>query len=110
MLTLNGIKRMVADLVKACAARNLVPATTTAHRLRHTFATHHLATHPHDYVGLARLLGHSSLEATKLSIQPTKDELVERVERPALRARTDRMSPPAVGGCHATSRKATVRL
>ncbi len=86
MLTLNGIKRMVADLVKACAARNLVPATTTAHRLRHTFATHYLATHPHDYVGLARLLGHSSLEATKLSIQPTEDELVERVERLDLNA------------------------
>ena len=86
MLTFNGIERMVADLVKACAARNLVPATTTAHRLRHTFATHHLATHPHDYVGLARLLGHSSLEATKLYIQLTEDELVDRVERLDLNA------------------------
>ncbi len=77
---------MVADLVKAGAARGLVPATTTAHSLRHTFATRYLAAHPHDYVGLARLLGHASLEATKIYIQPTDDELAERVERLDLNA------------------------
>jgi integrase len=96
VLGLNGMERMGADLVKTCAARGLVPATTTAHSLRHTFATRYLAAHPHDYVGLARLLGHESLEArllghesleaTKIYIQSTDDELAERVERLDLNA------------------------
>ncbi len=81
ILTVNGMERMISELVKACAARKLVPASTTAHTLRHTFATRYLATHPHDYVGLARLLGHSSFETTQIYVQPTEDELAERVER-----------------------------
>lgn len=71
---------MIAELVKTCAQRDLVPPTTTAPSLRHTFATRYLATHAHDYVGLARLRGHSSLEATKIYVQPTEDKLAERVE------------------------------
>lgn len=85
-LSLNGMERMVAEVVKACAARGLVPPTTMAHSLRHTFATRYLATHPHDYIGLARLLGHSTLEATKIYVQPTEDELAERVEQLDLNA------------------------
>jgi site-specific recombinase XerD len=85
-MTVNGMERMITALVKTCAQRDLVPATTTAHSLRHTFATRYLATHAHDYVGLARLLGHSSLEATKIYVQPTEDELADRVERLDLNA------------------------
>ncbi|PLS80278.1 MAG: integrase [Chloroflexi bacterium] len=85
-MTVNGMERMVSALVKSCAARDLVPAATTAHSLRHTFATRYLVTHRGDYVGLARLLGHSSLEATKIYVQPTEDELTERVERLDLNA------------------------
>lgn len=85
-MTVNGMERMITTLVKSCAQRDLMPATTTAHSLRHTFATRYLATHAYDYVGLARLLGHSSLEATKIYVQPSEDELAERVERLDLNA------------------------
>ena len=44
------------------------------------------ATHPDDLVGLARLLGHRSLEATKIYVQPTEDELAARVDRIDLNA------------------------
>jgi len=42
-MTVNGMERMVTELVKTCAQRALVPTTTTAHSLRHTFATRYLA-------------------------------------------------------------------
>ena len=38
----------VVELVRACAVRDVVPADTTPHSLRHTFATRYLATHPDD--------------------------------------------------------------
>jgi integrase len=63
-----------------------VPPDATPHSLRHTFATRYLATHPHDLVGLARLLGHSALEATRVYVQPTDDKLATRVERLDLNA------------------------
>jgi site-specific recombinase XerD len=85
-LTVNGMERMMSDLVKRCTRRDLVPATTTAHSLRHTFATRYLVAYPGDYVGLARLLGHSSLETTKLYVQPSDEQLADRVERVDLNA------------------------
>jgi site-specific recombinase XerD len=85
-MTINGMERMITELVKTYTQRDLVPTATTTHSLRHTFATRYLATHPHDYVGLARLLGHSSLEATKIYVQPTENELAQRVERLDLNA------------------------
>jgi site-specific recombinase XerD len=53
-------------LVDACAHRELVPADTTPHTLRHTFATNYLKDHPGDPVGLAALLEHSVLETTRI--------------------------------------------
>ena len=63
-----------------------VPSNSTPHSLRPTFATRYLAAHRDDVVGLARLLGHSSLDATRIYVQPTEEELAVRVERIDLNA------------------------
>src|SRR5258707_5844237 len=78
-LTTSAIGQMVADLVKA--AGKLVPEETSAHTLRHTFARNYLTQYPEDIVGLATLLGHSSLDTTRLYGQPSVDQLAARVEQ-----------------------------
>ncbi|MGH2493730.1 MAG: tyrosine-type recombinase/integrase [Ktedonobacteraceae bacterium] len=78
-LTTSAMGQMVADLVKAAGA--LVPQETSAHTLRHTFARNYLAQYPGDVVGLATLLGHSSLDTTRLYSQPSVDQLSTRVEQ-----------------------------
>lgn len=85
-LRVRPLAGVVAALVRQCAARGLVPAATSAHTLRHTFATNYLQDHPGDLVGLAALLGHSSLDTTRIYTQPSADELAERVERLGLNA------------------------
>lgn len=85
-LSESAIGRMIDGIVKVCAVRSLVPDDTSAHTLRHTFATHYLEAHPGDLVGLAGLLGHSSLDTTRIYTQPTADELAERLERLDLNA------------------------
>ena len=71
---------MFVSLVVDCAARNLVPASTTPHDLRHTFAHRYLEQHPGDLIGLARLLGHSNLETTRVYLRLSEDDLAARVE------------------------------
>jgi site-specific recombinase XerD len=83
-LTASAIGQMIADLVKA--ARELVPEETSAHTLRHTFARSYLAQYPGDVVGLATLLGHSSLDTTMLYSQPSTRQLATRVEHLSLNA------------------------
>jgi site-specific recombinase XerD len=78
-LTTSAMRQMIADLVKAAGA--LVPEETSAHTLRHTFARNYLAQYPGDVVGLATLLGHSSLDATRLYSQPEVSQLATRVEQ-----------------------------
>jgi site-specific recombinase XerD len=85
-LSLREISHMIQQLVRDTAVRNLVPASTTPHSLRHTFATRYLACHPHDLVGLARLLGHSSITTTQIYVQPTDAEITARVEQLDLNA------------------------
>jgi site-specific recombinase XerD len=85
-LTDNAIGRIVDGLVVTCAARELVPPDTSAHTLRHTFATTYLASHPGDMVGLAALMGHSSLDTTRIYTQPSDEDLSQRVEGSALNA------------------------
>lgn len=46
----------------------------------HTFARYSLAEHPGDIVGLASLLGHTSLDTTRISSQPTIEQFSTRVE------------------------------
>jgi site-specific recombinase XerD len=86
LLSESGIWRMMSGLVKLCAARNLLPADISPHDLRHTFAHRYLDEHSGDLVGLARLLGHSSLDTTAIYTQPSEEELAERVENSPLNA------------------------
>ena len=83
-LTSSAIGQMMAELVKA--AGKLVPQETSVHSLRHTFARSYLSIYPGDVVGLATLLGHSSLDTTRLYSQPAVSQLAARVERLSLNA------------------------
>ncbi len=87
-LSLSAMQRMIDGLVRDCAARNLVPSATSAHTLRHTFARYYLAANPGDLAGLASLLGHNSLNTTRIYIQPTFSDLAVRTERLDLNAYT----------------------
>ena len=51
------------------------------HALRHTFATLYLKANPDDLRGLARLLGHTSLDTVMIYTEPTMQDLTERMER-----------------------------
>lgn len=78
-LTTSAMGQMIAELVKA--ADGLVPEDTSAHTLRHTFARSYLSQYPGDIVGLATLLGHSSLDTTRLYSEPSVQQLSTRVEQ-----------------------------
>lgn len=80
-LTTSAMRQMIEVLVRDTAARKLVPAQTSAHTLRHTFARNYLAEHPGDIVGLASLLGHTSLDTTRIYSQPTIEQLSIRIEQ-----------------------------
>ena len=54
--------------------------TVTPHMLRHTFATRYLKVNRDDLRGLARLLGHSSLDTVMIYTEPTLDDLEQRME------------------------------
>lgn len=79
-LTTSAMRQMIDVLVRDASMRGLVPAQTSAHTLRHTFARNYLAEHPGGVVGLATLLGHSSLDTTRIYSQPTVAQLAVRVE------------------------------
>ena len=83
-LTTSAMGQMLAELVEA--AGELVPEETSAHHLRHTFARSYLAQYPGDLVGLATLLGHRSLDTTRLYSEPSVSQLATRVERLSLNA------------------------
>ncbi len=51
------------------------------HALRHTFATRYLNANPSDLRGLARLLGHTSLDTVMIYTEPSMEDLTERMER-----------------------------
>lgn len=85
-LSNRAIGEVVERLVEVCSQRNLVPSNTTPHTLRHTFAANYLKDHPGDLVGLAALLGHSSLETTRIYVQPSAEDLAQRVEQTRLNA------------------------
>lgn len=80
-LTTSAMRQMLDIVVRDAAARRLVPANTSAHTLRHTFARNYLAENLGDIVGLASLLGHTSLDTTRLYSQPTLEHLAMRVEQ-----------------------------
>lgn len=80
-LSTSAMWRMFITLVADCAARNLVSPDITPHALRHTFAHRYLDRHPGDLIGLARLLGHESLETTKVYLRLTTEDLAQRIEQ-----------------------------
>jgi integrase/recombinase XerC len=51
------------------------------HALRHTFVTRYLSANPSDLRGLARLLGHTSLDTVMIYTEPNLDDLSARMER-----------------------------
>lgn len=51
------------------------------HTLRHTFATLYLQANPDDLRGLAALLGHSDLNTVMIYTEPTREDVINRVER-----------------------------
>jgi len=79
-LTTSAMRQMIDILVRDASTRGLVPAQTSAHTLRHTFAHNYLTQHPGDIVGLATLLGHTSLDTTRIYSQPTGEQLTTHVE------------------------------
>ncbi|SRR6266851_1264962 len=79
-LSTSAMRQMIDVLVRDASARGLVPTHTSAHTLRHTFARNYLAEYPGDVVGLATLLGHTSLDTTRIYSQPTVEQLSRRVE------------------------------
>jgi len=81
MLTTSAMRQMIDVLVRDASARGLVPTQTSAHTLRHTFARNYLTQYPSDVVGLATLLGHTSLDTTRIYSQPTVEQLSTRVEQ-----------------------------
>jgi site-specific recombinase XerD len=89
VLTTSAMRQMIDIVVRDAAARGLVPAQTSAHTLRHTFARNYLAEYPGDIVGLATLLGHTSLDTTRIYSQPSVEQLSRRVEQPRQNAYTE---------------------
>jgi site-specific recombinase XerD len=85
-LSAPALWRAIHALIQDCARRTLVPATTTPHTLRHTFARRYLDAHPGDLVGLARLLGHTDLNTTGVYTRLTVEELAARVDQLPLNA------------------------
>ena len=81
VLTTSAMRHMIDVLVRDSSARRLVSAQTSAHTLRRTFARNYLAQYPGDVVELATLLGHTSLDTTRIYSQPTVEQLPRRVEQ-----------------------------
>ena len=77
---------MIDNLVQTCSKHSLVPEATSAHVLRHTFARNYLQQNMGDVIGLATLLGHDSLDTTRIYAQPTVDQLADRVDHLKLNA------------------------
>ena len=87
-LTATAMRRIIATLVRLCEARGvLLPDShVSAHTLRHTFVMAYLTQHPGDLAGLTTILGHSSLDITRIYANPTTDQLRQRMEDLALNA------------------------
>ncbi len=85
-LSVQAMRRVIDFLVRDCSAQGLLPEVAGAHTLRHTFATFYLKDNPGDLLGLATLLGHSSLDTTRIYGQPTGEMLASRVDRLSLNA------------------------
>jgi integrase/recombinase XerD len=69
-LTTDAIDDVISGIVKAAGLEDHI----TAHVLRHTFATRMLRQGT-DIVAVSELLGHTSLETTRVYVRPSEDDL-----------------------------------
>ncbi len=83
-LSIRSISDMMEQIVTVCRRAGDMPEDVSPHTLRHTFAANYLRDHPEDLLGLATLLGHSSLESTRIYLQPSYGDLEQRVEETSL--------------------------
>ena len=67
------------QMKRLCARANVAPSKVFPHNLRKLFARTFYA-QTHDIVQLAALLGHSSINTTKIYVKTTEEEVRERVE------------------------------
>ena len=67
------------QMKRLCAKANVAPSKVFPHNLRKLFARTFYA-ETHDIVQLAALLGHSSINTTKIYVKTTEEEVRERVE------------------------------
>lgn len=95
-LTSSAIGQMMAELVRTTG--KLVPQETSVHSLLHTFAQSYLSLYPGDVVGLAMLLGHNSLNTTRLYSQPGVSQLAGSCGK-ALPQRLFRVTLASALGC-----------
>jgi site-specific recombinase XerC len=80
------IRQRLDGLVRDLTARQLLDGAASAHTLRHTFAWFYLRAQPGALIGRATLLGHRSLDTTRIYGQPAAEQLAARVEALALNA------------------------
>ena len=67
------------QMKRLCAKAKVAPSKVFPHNLRKLFARTYYG-ETHDIVQLAALLGHSSINTTKIYVKTTEDEVRERVE------------------------------
>jgi site-specific recombinase XerD len=89
VLTTSAMRQMIDIVVRDATTRGLVPANTSAHTLRHTFARNYLTEYSGDIIGLAAILGHTSLDTTRIYSQPSVELLANRVEHLSQNAYAD---------------------
>lgn len=75
-LSVRAADEIIAGIARVAGIENAV----TPHGLRHTFATD-LARADADLVTLAELLGHASLDSTRIYTLPTGDDLDAAIAR-----------------------------
>ncbi|MBK7916614.1 MAG: tyrosine-type recombinase/integrase [Chloroflexi bacterium] len=85
-LSIREMSRMIGQAIQQAASLGAGSGRSHSHSLRHTFATRYLLRHPGDLVGLARLLGHTSIQTTQIYVQPTEAEMARRVSQIDLNA------------------------
>ena len=71
----DAIVRIVRKYAERCGIH------VTPHQLRHTFAYQYLDRNQNDLVGLAAILGHESLNTTRLYTQKRLEDLQKSAER-----------------------------
>ena len=75
-----GRRQIWAEMKALCAAAGVSPSKVFPHNLRHLFARTYYRTYK-DVVRLADVLGHSSVETTRIYLVSTGDEHARQLER-----------------------------